>query len=348
MILDTTTALTQTRRNRQRKYPGRGDPREADGMIFPAAPPGVRLSPGQSVFTIGSCFARNVEAQLQAAGLNVPTLGFSAPPSEAAGKANRLLNQYNPATMLQVVSGVGGPEDSRGLYRTGAGETVDALLSSGGVPVTPERAVARRAEIATLYEDGLGASDVAIVTLGLVEVWRDEADGIWLNDAPPRALMRDEPGRFSFHRLDVATCRSMVESLVDTLSDGGRHVILTVSPVPLRSTFTGEDAAIANAYSKSVLRVVADEVVRRAERADYFPSYEMIQSAGTAAFAEDLVHVRPAFVARVISTMLGRYLVKDGAGASGPSPDAGLVPPPDAFGPPPPVAARAVAAPPAA
>ncbi len=51
--------------------------------------------------------------------------------------------------------------------------------------------------------------------------------------------------------------------------------IVTVSPVALGATFKDADVIVANSASKSVLRAVAEELYRRFDFVDYFPSYEI-------------------------------------------------------------------------
>lgn len=53
-------------------------------------------------------------------------------------------------------------------------------------------------------------------------------------------------------------------------------MILTVSPVPLVATMSGEHVLSATTYSKSVLRVAAQEAMDAYENCWYFPSYEII------------------------------------------------------------------------
>jgi hypothetical protein len=91
------------------------------------------------------------------------------------------------------------------------------------------------------------------------------------------------------------------------LSDLNIRTILTVSPVPLHTTFMPEDCVIANEYSKTVLRVCAEELARKYANVDYFPSYEIVRSGGLANFHKDNVHVKPEVVSLVTSYMLSIY-----------------------------------------
>jgi hypothetical protein len=53
-------------------------------------------------------------------------------------------------------------------------------------------------------------------------------------------------------------------------------VVLTVSPVPLVATMEDRSIIQSTTYSKSVLRVCAEEMRRRYDFVDYFWSYEII------------------------------------------------------------------------
>ena len=53
-------------------------------------------------------------------------------------------------------------------------------------------------------------------------------------------------------------------------------ILLTVSPVPLTATASGQHVLAATSRSKSILRAVAAECVERYPFVDYFPSYEII------------------------------------------------------------------------
>ncbi|MEO1239788.1 MAG: GSCFA domain-containing protein [Pseudomonadota bacterium] len=312
MIIPGGEAFKTTLGNKQRNYPGKSDLRTLGQMILPAFAPGFSIPEGASVFTIGSCFARNVEKALLARGITVPTAHFAAPHDEAPGQPNRVLNQYNPATMLHCVQTAGQAPDDRALYPNPGGPgVIDPLLATGTRPVTRARALERRGEINALYGDGLAASEFVVITLGLIETWFDHETGLTLNEAPQHRAIKADPHRWEFRRLTTRDVREEVLNLVEALDAGRRSIVMTVSPVPLQVTFAGGDAVTANAYSKAVLRVVAEEVAQSVPGVDYFPSYEAVTSAGLQAYGEDQVHVRPAVVDRVIGAMTEAYVDPD-------------------------------------
>lgn len=88
----------------------------------------------------------------------------------------------------------------------------------------------------------------------------------------------------------------------------GHRVILTVSPVPLQATFTASDVAVANTYSKSVLRAAVEPLVARHDHIEYFPSYEsVILTDRSIAYVDDQVHVEGAIVRFNVDRMIRRY-----------------------------------------
>lgn len=173
-------ALRNAASNRvNRGYPGNEDPRSRSGAIFP----GVKVKNGPlgrdcRVFTIGSCFARNIEEHLGVLGLDVPTSAFSVPKTEWKHRPNGLLNEYTPGTMSQRINRAidGTPASDETIIADGENGFVDLLLP-GGFPVTRERALERRNEIDGIYQKLL-VSDVVIITLGYVEAWFDAQTGV--------------------------------------------------------------------------------------------------------------------------------------------------------------------------
>ncbi len=171
--------------------------------------------------------------------------------------------------------------------------------------MTLERALARRSEIALVYAN-LARSQMVIVTLGLVEAWFDNETRLYLNQIPPRELAASYPARFEFRRLDVVDCVTILEEAFDALTKVGIKILLTVSPVPLTTTFTGNDCIVANEFSKSVLRVTAGRLANR-QLIDYFPAYEIVRSGGLASYEDDCVHVKEDVIERVTNAMVDAY-----------------------------------------
>jgi tetratricopeptide (TPR) repeat protein len=280
-----------------------------DGGIFPPLSPRFFLRPGETVFTIGSCFARNVENVLVRFGLDVPVTKFQLPAGEMDHPAPHLLNEYNAGTILQRLESVIGKftyGDDMGIEETPKG-FVDLFLHIAVLPIGRERLLERRREIAALYRKLL-TSETIILTLGLVECWYDTKYDCYLNKAPSRQLTLAHPGRFSFHRLEVEDVIARMRRSIELLNQIGRkNILLTVSPVPVEATFTTDHALVANCFSKAVLRVACDRLVREFDNVDYYPSYEIITSFGSQAFVDDNFHVRWELIEAVTQHMIDAY-----------------------------------------
>lgn len=307
-----TFTLSDTNENRRSnklgvKYPGIEDFRVRNGVLCPAISPEFRIVPGQRIFTIGSCFARNIEKLLD--GYEVPTRKYNAPEGDPlAPRGNTVLNEYNPGTMAhRITVALEGGDSNRGILPDGD-EFADYLIT-GQVSSSRDLVVQRRSEIDSVYKQ-LRGSDVLIITLGMTECWFDKETDLYLNRAPAAFAFRN-PGknhRFEFRILNVDDCvELLLPSLRKLVSGVIGKVILTVSPVPLRRTFGITDAVTANTLSKATLRCAARELVDSLPDIDYFPSYEMVTTYIGNPFKADNVHVLPEVVEHVTQYMLDCY-----------------------------------------
>lgn len=144
MKLDALTALKITQRNPNKRFPDEEDPRFEDGLLFPALQPKFLLEAPARVFTIGSCFARNIElALLDYDDIELPTMSFTVPKSEWPNRPNGLLNQYNTGTTSQRIltalrggGRAGGDyrQRERWVHRSPAPRPFSGLLGEGARP----------------------------------------------------------------------------------------------------------------------------------------------------------------------------------------------------------------------
>ena len=280
-----------------------------DGGLFPRLVSGKKLSRNSKVFTIGSCFAREVESVLLDCGFDVPVTGFAIPEAELPLPGPHLLNEYNAGTIIQRLESVTGDFDygEKGIEITDKG-AIDLFLHVGSAPVTIERLHERRREIDALYRQLL-TSDAIIVTLGLVESWYDTVDQCYLNKAPSQKLVRQDPDRYQFHRMDVEDVQARISRAIEAMiAIGLRQIILTVSPVPIEATFMPDPCLLANGYSKAVLRVCAELISKKYEQVTYFPSFEIATSFGTKGFLDDNIHIQPWVVHHIMHYMLSNLV----------------------------------------
>ena len=154
------------------------------------------------------------------------------------------------------------------------------------------------------------------MTLGLSELWFDALTRTYLNKTPPRMLVAQQPERFELHLLDFAETMHSLEETVALLGKHARpdqRILLTVSPVPLSATHTGQDVLVVNSYSKSVLRTAAEHIAARHGHVDYFPSYESVtMSERQEAWNEDMVHVQAPLIQMNVQRMIEAYMPRGG------------------------------------
>lgn len=121
-------------------------------------------------------------------------------------------------------------------------------------------------------------ADVFIFTLGLTECWLDSRDGAILPACPGRGYGEYEPSIYKFHNMTHAEIFEDLLNLINKIRNINNEIrfIFTVSPVPLAATMTNNHIAVANTYSKSVLRGAAGELAAMYDFIDYFGSYEIL------------------------------------------------------------------------
>lgn len=151
--------------------------------------------------------------------------------------------------------------------------------------------------------------DVFVVTLGLNEVWYFKADGAVFSRSPWRTAPSLVGHKVLSVEENVADLMRMTEIL--RIYNPRVQIICTLSPVALHATFRGDEQHVvtANAHSKAVLRVAAEEYAKRCRNVFYFPAYEAVTSSTQYPWAADQRHVSPEAVKNVM-TLFHRTFVK--------------------------------------
>jgi hypothetical protein len=299
------------------RWPNRSD---GDNRVEPIArphfTPSFSLEPGEKVFTIGSCFARNVERHLERMGFEIPMrqVQIGGETHNDADNIESILNNYGVTSILNELRWALDPEvpfdPSKGLLEITPDKFADLHLSGYPRPLPWDKAVERRARIGAAMKTAAECR-VVIMTLGLVEVWWDNLAELYLNVAPPKQFARRSPERFELHVLSYEEIVLHLDAIINLLRRFGRpdqRIIISVSPVPLGVTFTTSDVMVANTYSKAVLRAAVEQVCAGYGHIDYFPSYEsVVLSDRREAWRDDMIHVSNRLVHTNVSRMVGAY-----------------------------------------
>ncbi len=318
-IIPAKDALATRRTNKFNRWPRPNvDQERLSPIARPTAKPSFSLVPGEKVFTIGSCFARNIERHLDALGFDIPTKKWKTyrqldhdVPSEFLNKYvthsihNELLWSLDPATPFPGTDA---------LVEVSSEKWFDPH-STPTVPLAPLEIInRRRRKVQEITADVVNCR-VVVITLGLVEAWYDRELDIYLNAPPPWSFLSRNADRYELHVLEYNEILESLRNIHDVLTKFGHpdfKILITVSPVPLVLTFTNQDVLQANMYSKSVLRAAAEAFVGTFENVDYFPSYESISlSERSAAWEADNRHVQSDIVGVNIASMANTYLPED-------------------------------------
>ncbi|MCU0827779.1 MAG: GSCFA domain-containing protein [Tabrizicola sp.] len=280
------------------------------------------LSKTDRIVTAGSCFAQHVGRALRQNGFNVldaePAPDGMAPDQALQHGYNmysaRYGNLYTTRQLRQLIEEAwhGAPWFDAIWERDG--RYYDALrpnIQPNGFPTEMAVADARSAHLARVREV-FSSADVFVFTLGLTEAWTHRSTGQVYATAPGTIAGTFDPNVHCFANFRVAEIRTDLEAALARLKElnPGLRILLTVSPVPLTATASGNHVLPATILSKSILRAVAGELAEDFPEVDYFPSYEIVTStrAGTSFFEDNLRSVREAGVARVMSTFIRAHL----------------------------------------
>lgn len=234
----------------------RGLPRLIREQILPGhVPAEPLLGAGDSVVTMGSCFAQELRDHLAERGF-------------ASGNFWIPSGLNNTFAILDFVSWCVTGSD------TGAGFRYDRFDDGQIRQWLPQERQER-------YERHLREAGAFVFTFGLAEVWQDrETGGVFWRGIPEKIFDSD---RHVFRLTTVEENEQNIVRIVELIRsvNPDAPIVLTLSPVPLMATFRGQSCVTADAVSKSVLRVAIDLVAnRRLEGVYYWPSFEVVRWAG--------------------------------------------------------------------
>lgn len=242
--------------------------------LDPYAPVRFTLSKDTRIASGGSCFARHIAANLREQGFNY----FCVEPG-AEFSAN-FGNIYTTLQLLQLF------ERAYGRF-----EPVEQAWKRADRYVDPSRprvfeaGFASPDEVRKASETHLAAVrrlfeelEVFVFTLGLTEGFVSKIDGTAYPAAPGKDFGEFDSDKYGFCNLSAADNVAYLDRFLQGLRkvNPAARVLLTVSPVPLVATMEDRSVIQSTVYSKSVLRVCADEIRRMHDFVDYFWSYEII------------------------------------------------------------------------
>ena len=299
------------------------------GLVEPAYPPPDLFRPRWAldrkdrIVTAGSCFAQHVGRALRKAGFQVvDTEPAASDPRDLGDRAAehgyglysaRYGNIYTVRQLRQLLAEAQGDLVPADPVWEKDGRFFDALrpnIEPAGSATHKDVLKARKTHLAAVRA-AFAQADVFVFTMGLTETWMHKASGQVYPVAPGVLAGTFDPDQHVLQNFRLAEIRADFEAVLaqlGTINDRLR-LLLTVSPVPLTATATGEHVLVATTHAKSVLRACAGELCADHPRIDYFPSYEIVTSSKAADqfFEPNLRSVSATGVARVMQTFLAAH-----------------------------------------
>ena len=244
------------------------------------------------IATAGSCFAQHIGNNLARRGANFMNLE-PPPPALFSSTAEarrfgyqvyscRYGNVYTARQLVQLFEEAFDRRRPAELAWARDGRHYDALRPSvdpigqadAGIIVALRKA--HLARVRQMFE----TLDLFVFTLGLTEAWLAKADGTAYPTAPGTICGDFDSSRYEFRNFgypEIAEDMHRFWTGLRSVNPRAR-LLLTVSPVPLTATASGDHVLVATTYSKSVLRAVAGDLSRAHADIHYFPSFEIISS----------------------------------------------------------------------
>lgn len=285
--------------------------------VDPVVEPPFRIRIKDRVATAGSCFAQHISKHLRAGGFRFldaePDKGGGAEGQAFHDFSARYGNVYTARQLLQLF------DRAFGYFRPieQVWQTTDGRYCDPFRPTIQPGGYATREAVAEDARRHLRAVqrmfrqlDVFVFTLGLTECWYSRLDGAVYPMAPGVAGGEYDPERHAFANFGVGDVVGDMQLFIDKLRvvNPRARIILTVSPVPLAATYENRHVLVSTTYSKSVLRVAAEQLAIENQGVYYFPSYEIITGSHAAGgyFEPDRRGVTPAGVSHVMRIFMAR------------------------------------------
>ncbi len=280
--------------------------------------PKFDITKDMPIFTAGSCFAQHVGRTLAQAGYNVIDTE-PLPASVPADLANahgyglysaRYGNIYTMRQFRQLLQEAFGKFKPADPVWTRDGMFYDAMrpgVTPGGLE-SAEHVIEARAYHLRAVQEAVANAGMVVFTLGLTETWAHAPSGTIYPTAPGTIAGQIDPNVHQFVNFRAEEIKKDFMSVRKIFQAANPDVkfLLTVSPVPLTATASGDHVLPATIYSKSVLRTVAGELSEDLDDVDYFPSFEIVSSHPSAGqfFEANLRTVKPKGVRKVMRAFL--------------------------------------------
>lgn len=295
--------------------------RQMASRLYPLATPqanaSFKIGHEETIFCIGSCFAREIGEALRRLDFKVLSTFQNLPQSVHRKKSDvSMFNKYNVSSIYNELYWAFNPQEyshDKILIESSDNRLQDYQLTGSVYADEPQFAKQFR-EAFNLAFQAVKQADIIIITLGLSEVWFDCQTQLYLNAAPSKNLLKYYPERFELHVFDYEKTSQVLEdiyTLLKTHLNPSFRLLITVSPIPLHATFREQDVLVANAYSKAVLRAAVEKFVSNKDNVNYFPSYEFVTLSNPTLLwrSDDFRHVDRAVIDYIMGNVMAQFTI---------------------------------------
>jgi hypothetical protein len=252
--------------------------------------PKFNIGERHKVVAFGSCFAQHFGRALKARGyewlITEPApFGLS---EENAKRFNygvfsaRTGNIYTVSLLKQWVDWAAGGSSVPEETWSANGRFYDPFrpnIEPDGFESQTEMIASRELAIEA-FGKAIKSANVFVFTLGLTESWHNREHDYEYPMCPGTVAGQYDPQNHQFINQTYPFIRKTLRIAIQRIRALNPEIkfLVTVSPVPLTATMSGNHVLVATMESKSILRAVAGNIAREIEYVDYFPSYEIINA----------------------------------------------------------------------
>lgn len=252
--------------------------------------PKFNIKKQDKIVTFGSCFAQHIGKAMKQRGyrwLDTESAPFGMNPDSKAAYnygvfSARTGNIYTTTLLEQWVGWALNKQEVPDEIWEKDGRFFDPFrpkVEPNGFASKDELYFSRSQAVSSFRRAILHAN-YFVFTLGLTESWKNIRLGYEYPMCPGTIAGNYDEKEHQFENQSFARITKALVASMEMIKSVNRGVrfIFTVSPVPLTATNTNKHVLVATMASKSTLRAVVDQVVRKKANSDYFPSYEIINS----------------------------------------------------------------------
>lgn len=252
--------------------------------------PKFDITPTHNVTTFGSCFAQHIGNALKSRGFKwliteKPPYGISEKNAKNYNYnifSSRTGNIYTTSLLKQWVEwalSIKNPSDEVWIKNDRYYDPFRPRIEPNGFESEDEL---RESQAQTMrsFKECIQKSDYFVFTLGLTESWKNKKTGFEYPMCPGTVAGEFNPTEHQFENQQFSQVIKNLREAIRLMREENKNLkfILTVSPVPLTATNSGNNVLVATMESKSILRAVAGQLSSNINHVDYFPSYEIINS----------------------------------------------------------------------